>query len=166
MRTGDHWRFEVPPELAFGSQARPGIPATSRLVFLLRLLRVHKPIPVPAFEMSAPDKVKRTKSGLGIEVLQEGSGATPRLGQNVQVHYAGWLTNGTLFDASYSRGMPATFQVGGVIAGWNEALQTMREGGKVRITVPGDLGYGAMGNPPKIPPNATLVFVIELIKVR
>ena len=95
----------------------------------------------------------------------EGTGKQPAMGRKVTVHYAGWLTDGTLFDASYSRGEMATFRLGEVIPGWNEGLCLMKEGAIYKFTIPGDLAYGPRGSPPSIPPNATLVFVVELSKV-
>ena len=108
-----------------------------------------------------------TASGMKYSDLKVGDGATPRLGQGVQVHYIGWLANGKEFNNSYKLGRPAEFQLGpGLIAGWNEALQTMKAGGKRRIILPPALGYGATGRPPEIPPNETLTFEIELLAVR
>jgi FKBP-type peptidyl-prolyl cis-trans isomerase len=108
-----------------------------------------------------------TESGMKYVDLKVGNGATPRMGQRVQVHYIGRLENGREFENSYNQGRPAEFNVGpGLIAGWNEALQTMKVGGKRRITLPPNLAYGAAGSPPKIPANATLTFEIELLGVR
>jgi FKBP-type peptidyl-prolyl cis-trans isomerase len=108
-----------------------------------------------------------TASGLKYVDLKVGDGATPRIGQGVQVHYIGWLENGTEFENSYKLGRPAQFSVGpGLIPGWNEALQSMKVGGKRRIILPPSLAYGAAGQPPKIPANATLTFEIELLGVR
>lgn len=108
-----------------------------------------------------------TASGLKYVDLKVGDGATPRIGQGVQVHYIGWLENGTEFENSYKLGRPAQFSVGpGLIPGWNEALQSMKVGGKRRIILPPSLAYGAAGQPPKIPPNSTLTFEIELLGVR
>jgi peptidylprolyl isomerase len=108
-----------------------------------------------------------TASGLKYTDLKVGDGATPRMGQRVRVHYIGWLENGREFENSYNSGPPAEFNIGpGLIAGWNEALQTMKAGGKRRLTIPPKLAYGAAGSPPKIPPNATLTFEIELLGVR
>lgn len=107
-----------------------------------------------------------TASGMKYEDLTVGDGATPRMGQNVRVHYIGWLENGTEFDNSHKRGRPAEFSIGpGLIPGWNEALQTMKVGGKRRIILPPNLAYGAAGKGPDIPPNATLTFEIELLGV-
>lgn len=108
-----------------------------------------------------------TASGMKYADLKVGDGATPRLGQRVQVHYTGWLENGREFDSSHRRGQPADFQLGpGLIPGWNEALQTMKVGGKRRIILPPALAYGPAGKPPDIPPNSTLTFEIELLGVR
>lgn len=108
-----------------------------------------------------------TESGLKYTELKVGDGASPRMGQTVTVNYTGWLESGREFDSSYKRGRPAQFQLGpGLIPGWNEALQTMKVGGKRRLIVPPALGYGPQGNPPNIPPNATLTFEIELLGVR
>ena len=108
-----------------------------------------------------------TASGLKYTDLKVGDGATPRMGQGVQVHYIGWLENGREFNNSYKLPKPAEFSLGtGLIPGWNEALQTMKVGGKRRIILPPSLAYGASGRPPEIPPNATLTFEIELLGVR
>jgi peptidylprolyl isomerase len=109
-----------------------------------------------------------TASGLKYTDLKVGDGATPKLGQTVQVHYIGWLANGREFNNSHKGGgAPAEFQLGeGLIPGWNETLQTMKVGGKRRIVVPPSLAYGAAGRPPTIPPNETLTFEIELLKVK
>ena len=104
-------------------------------------------------------------SGLQYEVLQEGAGKQPTLNDTVTVNYRGTLTNGKEFDSSYSRGKPATFPVGGVIKGWTEALQLMKEGSKYKLTIPPDLAYGSRGAGGVIGPNETLVFEVELIKV-
>ncbi|MBP8892985.1 MAG: FKBP-type peptidyl-prolyl cis-trans isomerase, partial [Saprospiraceae bacterium] len=99
------------------------------------------------------------------EVITSGSGATPKLTDKVTTHYRGTLVNGQEFDSSYKRGEPATFPVNGVIKGWTEALQLMKEGDKWRLYIPYDLAYGERGAGQDIPPYATLIFDIELIKV-
>ena len=96
-----------------------------------------------------------------------GDGPTPKPGQTVSVNYTGWLESGKEFDSSAKHGGPAQFQLGGnLIKGWNEGLATMKVGGKRKLFVPSKLGYGAVGSPPNIPPNANLVFEIELLAVR
>lgn len=106
-------------------------------------------------------------STLQIEKLVTGTGAAPRKLQRVTVHYTGWLTTGEKFDSSVDRDEPFTFVLGAkqVIGGWEQGVATMRVGDKVRLTIPPALGYGAGGYPDLIPPNATLVFEVELLAV-
>jgi FKBP-type peptidyl-prolyl cis-trans isomerase len=104
-------------------------------------------------------------SGLQYKVLTAGTGASPKAADTVQTHYSGKLLDGTVFDSSYDRGTPATFGVDQVIAGWTEALQKMKAGDKWEVYIPGDLAYGLRGSPPKIGPNSTLIFTVELIAV-
>jgi FKBP-type peptidyl-prolyl cis-trans isomerase FkpA len=106
-----------------------------------------------------------TASGLVIEELVVGEGAEATAGQQVSVHYTGWLTNGTKFDSSKDRNEPFEFPLGGrrVIAGWDEGVQGMKIGGTRKLTIPPALGYGARGAGGVIPPNATLVFEVELL---
>lgn len=110
-------------------------------------------------------KAKKTASGLVYEVLKEGKGATPKATDTVEVHYHGTLTNGEVFDSSVDRGKTISFPLNRVIKGWTEGLQLMKEGGKVRLVIPPELGYGDNGAPPKIPGGATLVFEVELFKI-
>ncbi|MBI5331413.1 MAG: FKBP-type peptidyl-prolyl cis-trans isomerase [Betaproteobacteria bacterium] len=108
-----------------------------------------------------------TPSGLEIEELQVGDGAEAGKGQRVTVHYTGWLTNGTKFDSSLDRNDPFDFPLGRghVIPGWDEGVAGMKVGGKRKLTIPPHLGYGAYGAGGVIPPNATLVFEVELLNV-
>jgi FKBP-type peptidyl-prolyl cis-trans isomerase len=112
------------------------------------------------------DGVKTTPSGLQYKVLKEGSGANPKATSTVTVHYKGTLLDGKQFDSSYDRGQPATFQLNQVIPGWTEGVQLMTPGSKFQFWIPGNLGYGPQGSPPTIPPNATLVFEVELVSVK
>ncbi len=109
-----------------------------------------------------------TPSGLKIHDEKVGDGPSPKLGQTVRVHYIGRFENGKEFNNSHTDGTgePAEFRIGGVIQGWNEALQTMKVGGKRKIFVPSALAYGPMGKPPDIPPNANLEFDIELLGIK
>jgi len=109
----------------------------------------------------------KTETGLQYEEIVVGEGATPQAGQRVKVHYTGWLTNGTKFDSSVDRGQPFQFTLGRgqVIKGWDEGLSTMKVGGKRKLTIPPELGYGARGAGGVIPPNSTLVFDVELLGV-
>lgn len=109
--------------------------------------------------------VQRTYSGLQYEVIRQGTGKRPSTFNKVKVHYHGTLTNGTVFDSSVQRGQPTTFGVSQVIPGWTEGLQLMPEGSKYRFTIPPNLAYGPRGAPPKIGPNETLIFDVELLEV-
>jgi len=104
-------------------------------------------------------------SGLQYKVIQEGAGKSPKATDNVTVNYRGTFVDGTKFDSSYQRGTPATFQADSVIAGWKEAIPKMKEGAKWQLFVPADLAYGERGAGPNIPPNAALIFEVELIRV-
>jgi FKBP-type peptidyl-prolyl cis-trans isomerase FkpA len=111
---------------------------------------------------------KITDSGLKIEELAEGEGETAAAGQQVSVHYTGWLTDGNKFDSSVDRNQPFQFALGRgmVIRGWDEGVAGMKVGGKRKLTIPPHLGYGAQGAGGVIPPNATLVFEVELLGVQ
>lgn len=109
-----------------------------------------------------------TASGLKYIDLKEGNGPSPKKGQNVLVHYTGWLTDGTKFDSSVDRKEPFPFRIGEgqVIQGWDEGVLSMKMGGKRRLIIPPKLGYGARGAGGVIPPNATLIFEVELLDLR
>ena len=116
-------------------------------------------------ENAKKDGVITTASGLQYTVLKEGTGKSPKATDTVVCHYEGFLTNGTVFDSSIQRGEPASFPLNGVIAGWTEGLQLMKEGGKTRFFIPYNLAYGEAGAAGAIPPYAALIFDVELIEV-
>lgn len=126
-----------------------------------------QPAAAPAGKETAVDKIT-TPSGLQYQEIQVGTGAQPAAGQVVVVHYTGWLTDGKKFDSSVDRGQPFKFVLGKgmVIKGWDEGLSTMKVGGKRKLTIPPELGYGPRGAGGVIPPNATLVFDVELLGVQ
>jgi len=115
-------------------------------------------------DTDAPTEFTMTPTGLKYKVLRRGSGATPGAQDKVTVHYKGWLDSGKIFDTSYTHGEPASFRLNEVVSGWTEGLQLVSEGGMIELEIPSPLGYGAQ-SPPGIPPNSTLHFVVEMIKV-
>jgi FKBP-type peptidyl-prolyl cis-trans isomerase len=107
----------------------------------------------------------KTASGIVIKHTQVGTGASPAASDQVKVHYTGKLVDGKVFDSSVERGEPAVFPLSGVIACWTEGVQTMKVGGKAQLVCPANLAYGQSGSPPTIPPQATLVFDVELLEI-
>ena len=167
LHVGGRLRLEVPPALGFGERAlSPDVPPNSTTYWELELVRIIKPLPVPPFETVDETKFAKQSSGMLVQVVKEGTGESPRMGDEVTVHYAGWLTDGTPFDSSYGRGEPATFKVGQVIPGWNEALQTMKPGAVCRLVIPPQLAYGNRDVGDVIKKNSTLVFLVELISFK
>lgn len=118
-------------------------------------------------EQAKGNDVVTTPSGLKYIEIKEGDGATPQRGQTVVVHYTGTLEDGTKFDSSRDRNSPFSFKlgVGQVIKGWDEGLSTMKVGGRRQLIIPSELGYGARGAGGVIPPNATLIFDVELLRI-
>ena len=116
---------------------------------------------------AAQEKIVTTASGLKYEDLKVGEGAEAKSGDRVEVHYTGWLENGTKFDSSVDRGKPFPFPLGAgrVIKGWDQGVAGMKVGGKRKLIIPPALGYGERGAGGVIPPNATLIFEVELLKI-
>jgi FKBP-type peptidyl-prolyl cis-trans isomerase len=119
-----------------------------------------------AIDAAAPKAFATTGSGLQYRVLRKGAGASPKATNTVKVNYHGWLDDGKVFDSSYQRGEAIEFPLNGVIPGWTEGMQLVGQGGMIELLIPSNLGYGARGAPPVIPPNATLHFLVELLDVR
>jgi FKBP-type peptidyl-prolyl cis-trans isomerase FkpA len=114
---------------------------------------------------AAEPKVAKTSSGLVITMLKDGTGASPKGTDTVKVHYRGTLVDGKEFDSSYGRGQPATFPLNRVIPCWTEGVQMMKSGGKAKLVCPSKLAYGSQGVPGTIPPDATLIFEVELLEI-
>lgn len=166
MQEGSTYRFEAPSSLTFPDGKAPrGVSMDEPTVWLLHVTRFVDSTP-PEFVLPKDEELTKTASGLQYQILREGKGEFPRINQSVTVHYAGWLTDGNKFDSSYDRGQPAQFGVSQVIPGWTEGLQLMKPGTLARFVIPPDIAYGAQGAGGDIPPNATLVFLVELIAVQ
>lgn len=131
---------------------------------LRKLLSLFSSKKAPPFRMPREDELETTESGLRYQLHAAGDGPHPAPHNSVTVHYAGWLASGRPFDASYPG--TATFGLGQVIKGWTEGLQLLRPGGSATFVIPPELGYGQRGAPPLIGPGATLVFFVELVRIR
>ena len=114
---------------------------------------------------AAEPKEEKTATGIVITQLKEGSGAMPKATETVKVHYRGVLENGKEFDSSYGRGQPATFPLNRVIPCWTEGVQKIKVGGKAKLLCPSNMAYGSRGVPGTIPPDATLIFEVELLEI-
>jgi hypothetical protein len=125
----------------------------------------RKPEGTPEFALTAEGKGTRTGSGLIYEQLRAGKGAPPGPGDMVRVHYAGWLTDGTMFDSSHLRGAPQALSLQWVVKGFAEGLQLMQPGATFRLTIPPELAYGPRGAGDRVPPDATLVFTVTLLGI-
>jgi peptidylprolyl isomerase len=165
MKVGGKRQLVIPPELALGSEGNGVIPANATLIMEIELADLKEP--QVATQVDETD-FTTTQSGLKYYDLKTGTGESPKSGQTVVVHYTGWLTDGTQFDSSIDRGEPISFVLGegSVIPGWEEALATMKVGGKRQLMVPPDLGYGDQGAGNLIPPGATLIFEVELLEIK
>lgn len=169
---GDKATLIIPAELGYGSQGAGGvIPPNATLLFEVELIDFKSPVKAEPFAVEGK-KVEKTASGLEYIVLSKGTGAQAEKGKTVSVHYTGYLSNqgkcGQVFDSSVERGEPIEFPLGQgyVIKGWDEGIALMKVGDKMRLIIPADLGYGAAGAGGVIPPNATLIFDVELMGVK
>jgi peptidylprolyl isomerase len=166
LQVGDKAEIIIPSALGYGSQANGSIPANSVLIFDVELISVKQKITATPYAVADLD-TNETKSGLKYIMVKKGAGKQAAPGDNVSVHYTGYLMDGTMFDSSVERGEPISFRLGGgqVIQGWEQGIALLNVGGKARLIIPYALGYGEQGYPPVIPAKATLVFDVELVDV-
>ena len=145
-------------------ESRYGIAFTLLLVVsLTSLAGAAKP---GKTDKDAPQEFTTTDSGLRYRILRKSEGQKPSKLDTVTVHYRGWLDDKTVFDSSYQRDQPATFPLNQVIKGWTEGMQLIGEGGMIELEIPAPLGYGEQGTGNVIPPDSTLHFLVELIKIQ
>jgi FKBP-type peptidyl-prolyl cis-trans isomerase len=172
MCVGDKFKFKIPSELGYGSRGGGAIPPNATLIFDVELIDINPISPyakVPPMDQlpgdSVTSEISTSDSGLQWYDIVEGDGATPEgSASTVEVHYTGWLTDGTKFDSSVDRGETISFPLSGVIAGWTEGVGSMKVGGKRKLIIPASLGYGERGTPGgPIPGGATLIFDVELV---
>jgi peptidylprolyl isomerase len=169
LREGDQATFILPSDLAYGPNGAGGvIPPNATLIFDVELLKVSDVEKPKSFDVEGK-KINKTPSGLEYVIVKSnpsGTQATP--GKTVSVHYTGYLVDGTIFDSSIPRGEPISFGLGQgqVIPGWDEGISLMKTGEKYRLIIPPSLGYGQNGAGGVIPPNATLLFDVELTDVK
>lgn len=165
MCAGDLVAAEVPADQGFGDWTPDPrqIQPKSTTYWVLELRSIND---IPEFVMPAAGNLTTTPSGLQYEVVKTGSGEKPTHRDSVSVMYTGWLEDGTVFDSGHGRGEPTSFPVGNVIPGWIEGVQLMQPGAIYRFVIPGKLAYGKTGSPPQIKPDATLIFLIELVSVK
>jgi len=158
----------IPPDLAYGSAGAGGIiPPDATLMFDVELVAILKGAPDAPTEVDEGD-YSETESGLKYLDIEVGDGDAPEEGDQISVHYTGWLTDGNKFDSSLDRGNPIVFALGRgqVISGWDEGLSTMQVGGKRQLLIPSELAYGETGYGAAIPPNSTLIFEVELVDIQ
>lgn len=168
LKVGDKALFTIPPSIGYGDRETPSIPANSTLVFEVELMEVAEG-PKP-FDVKGKDTLT-TASGLKyimVEKSKDAKSLKAEAGKKVSVHYTGMLSDGKIFDSSRDRGNPIeiTLGKGQVIKGWDEGIVLMHVGDKMRLIIPAELGYGAQGAGGVIPPNATLIFDVELMAVK
>lgn len=167
MKLGEVALLIIPPELAFGETGISGVvPANATLYFQVQLAGIGPASPDAPTKISDADYVT-TESGLKYYDLVVGDGPGPETGQQISVRYTGWLEDGTKFDSSLDMGKTLVFPLGSgsVIAGWDEGLATMRVGGTRQLVIPPELGYGESGAGGVIPPDAVLIFEVELVEI-
>jgi peptidylprolyl isomerase len=168
MNEGGQATLVVPPELGYGEQGAGGvIPPNATLTFDVELVDITPGSPAAPTEFAESQYIT-TEQGIKYVDLVAGDGPELTNGQLVVAHYTGWLEDGTKFDSSIDRGEPFTFNLGmgQVISGWDLGMRGMKVGGTRQLVVPGELGYGAQGAGGVIPPNATLIFEIELLEAQ
>jgi peptidylprolyl isomerase len=167
LQVGDKAILTIPAALGYGERAMGKIPANSTLIFEIEVLDSKAPVVAVPFNIEGKE-VLTTPSGLKYVYIEKGNGPKAEAGKTVDVHYTGYLMDGRKFDSSVERGDPISFPLGQgmVIKGWEEGIALMKVGDKMRLIIPSELAYGPNGAGGVIPPNATLLFDVELVGVK
>jgi peptidylprolyl isomerase len=167
LNVGDKAILTIPPAIGYGERNMGTIPSNSTLIFDIEVVDAATPVKAAPYDVKGKDTLV-TPSGLKYIYVEKGNGAQAENGKTVDVHYTGYLMDGRTFDSSIERGEPISFPLGQnmVIKGWEEGIALMKVGDKMRLIIPSDLGYGANGAGGVIPPNATLIFDVELVNVK
>ncbi|MDZ4668134.1 MAG: FKBP-type peptidyl-prolyl cis-trans isomerase [bacterium] len=167
LNIGDKAILTIPPAIGYGDRNMGSIPPNSTLIFDIEVVDAVTPIKAASYDVKGKDTLT-TASGLRYILVQKGSGEQAAVGKTVDVHYTGYLMDGRTFDSSIERGEPISFPLGQnmVIKGWEEGIALMKVGDKMRLIIPSELGYGANGAGGVIPPNASLIFDVELVNVK
>lgn len=167
LNVGDKAILTIPPAIGYGERNMGTIPSNSTLIFDIEVVDAATPVKAAPYDVKGKDTLV-TASGLKYIYVEKGNGAQAENGKTVDVHYTGYLMDGRTFDSSIERGEPISFPLGQnmVIKGWEEGIALMKVGDKMRLIIPSDLGYGANGAGGVIPPNATLIFDVELVNVK
>lgn len=167
LHVGDKAVLTIPAELGYGKRDMEKIPANSTLVFEIEVIETKSPVVAVPFNIEGKE-VLSTPSGLKYVYIEKGNGPQAEAGKTVDVHYTGYLMDGRKFDSSVERGDPISFPLGQgmVIKGWEEGIALMKVGDKMRLIIPSELAYGPNGAGGVIPPNATLLFDVELVSVK
>jgi FKBP-type peptidyl-prolyl cis-trans isomerase len=169
MRKGGKRILVLPPKLAYGEEGRPGVvPPNAWIKFEVELVDIRPGPPAILPWNDSGMEIIATKTGLQFVDFQLGQGKFPELGSTVVVQYTGFLDDGTLFDSTYHQGYPVEFELSAkrLIPGWVEGLLSMQAGGRRKLIIPPFLGYGDKGYGTVIPPNATLIYDIELLEIK
>ncbi|GAB1449770.1 FKBP-type peptidyl-prolyl cis-trans isomerase [Bacteroidota bacterium] len=167
LKVGDKATFVIPPDIAYGQRDMGSIPPNSTLIFDVEVLDTKSAPKILPYDTKGKDTLT-TASGLRYINVENGSGEQAVAGKTVRVHYTGYLMDGKIFDSSIERDEPIEFPLGQrmVIPGWEEGIALMKVGDKKRLIIPSELAYGANGAGGVIPPNATLIFDVELVQVK
>lgn len=165
VRKGGMIELEIPSKLGYGKRGAGRIPPDATLHFIVELIEVVTPVEPGPADPDAPEEFTAAESGVKYRIRRKGDGRKPRPEETVTVHYKGWLDDGTVFGSTYKSGKPISFSWSEVVESWSEVMKHLHQGGMIELEIPSELAYGPKGDAGRIPPNARLHFLIELIEI-